>query len=149
MDQVQVESLLAQPKLAVRWTGWQPRGNHAGHLIGTAELLELNGTTIPGVTLQIEVKAAVVAPRCLYLFSIMRLAQRDRRPIYQLEVAPADKRTHNGPEPIYGPHEHVSNTEPTAVNDASVNCESWDDCLRWFLTRTGVTPFQTTNPFQP
>lgn len=141
-----VEAMLHATKTAVRWTGWQPRVNHAGHLVGTAELLDGNGITIPGLTVQIEIKSPVVVVSCLYLFSIMQLKGRERRRVYQLEVTPQGKRTHNGPTPLYGPHEHVGVLEPVSIQHPSVNCDDWDGCMSWFFTRTSIVPFDPLNP---
>ncbi len=83
------QAMLGTPKQALRWSGFKPSSNHAGHLVGVAELVDAGGVTLPGYTLQIEIKAPVVTARCLYLFSIMRLHQRQRLRAYQLEVARA------------------------------------------------------------
>ena len=141
--------LLSIPKTGNAWTGWLKRTNHAGHLIGTAELFDHLGVSIPGKTLQIEVKSSIVVPACLYLFSVMSLEGRDRRMVYRLEVCPTQKRSHNGPLPIYGPHEHEAGCEALAVADASVNCDSWDNCVAWFLARTKISCADITNPFNP
>ena len=66
------------PKQALRWSGFKARGNHVGHLVGVAELMDAQGVTMPGYTLQIEIKAPVDTARCLFLFSIMRLHQKKR-----------------------------------------------------------------------
>lgn len=138
--------MLNQPKQALRWTGWRPRSNHAGHLIGVAELVDMQGITLPGYTLQIEIKAPVDTSRCLYLFSIMRLKQKQRLRVYQLEVAPHNKRTHNGVVALYGPHEHIDDAEPTAVDDQAVRCDNWSGALGWFFTRVSVLPFPIEDP---
>lgn len=138
--------MLNQPKQALRWSGWRTRNNHAGHLIGVAELVDMHGVTLPGYTLQIEIKAPVDTSRCLYLFSIMRLKQKQRLRAYQLEVAPHNKRTHNGTAAIYGPHEHIDDAEPTAVDDPSVRCDNWTVALDWFFTRVSVQPFPIEDP---
>jgi hypothetical protein len=146
-----VAALLARGKRMARWSGWQQRTNHAGHLIAIAELTELDATTVPGVTMQLEVKQAAPIVSCLFLFSVMRLQPRiGRRRIYQLEVAPAAKRTHIGAAGvIYGPHEHVDGQrEPTAIVDAAVNCDSWDACLLWFFARAGIVPQEIPNPLE-
>jgi len=141
-----IEAMLNAPKTALRWSGWQPRMNHAGHLIGVADLVDAAGITLPGLTVQIEIKAPILVVSCLYLFSIMQLAGKERRPVYQLEVTPAGKRSHNGLVPLYGPHEHVGALEPVSVNHPSVNCDDWDGCLGWFFTRTSILPFDPSNP---
>ena len=127
----------------MNWSGLRPRNNHVGHLIGVAELIDSDGVTLPGFTLQIEVKAPIDSPRCLFLLSIMKLQNRKRKRIYQLEVSPMNKRTHNGENIIYGPHEHVGDTVGT-VSD--VRCEDWKGVLNWFFTRTNITNFEIQDP---
>lgn len=141
-----IEPMLHAVKTAARWSGWQQRNNHAGHMLGVAKLVDAGGITMPGLTVQLEIKAPVVAVSCFYLFSIMRLAGRERRPVYQLEVVPHGKRSHNGLLPLYGPHEHVGALEPVGIDHASVNCDDWDACLTWFFIRTSIVPFDPSNP---
>ena len=134
------------PKQALRWSGLKPRSNHAGHLVGVAELVDSQGVTLPGYTLQIEIKAPVETSRCLFLFSIMRLHQKKRQRAYQLEVAPHNKRTHNGITVIHGPHEHIDTAEPTAVDAPAVRCDNWAGSLQWFFSRISVQPFPIEDP---
>jgi hypothetical protein len=143
-----VSALLTQPKTAVSWSGWSPRTNHVGHLIGTAALVDSSGITIPGLTMQLEVKEHIVAKSCFYLFSLMQLRGRDRARVYQLEVGPANRRTHNGLVTIHGPHEHLLSEEPTPITDPGVDCDSWDECAAWFLLRTSIVAPSLPNPFK-
>ncbi len=138
--------ILEMPKTAIRWTGLIKRTNHAGHLIGIAELVDSGGITLPGLTLQIEVKAPIDCERCLYQFSIMRLKNRQRRRFYQLEVAPLGKRTHNGATTLHGPHEHIEENEPIAIDHPDVRCENWAGALAWFFRRTHITHFDIPDP---
>lgn len=135
------------PKKVIKWSGLNHKANHFGHLVGVAELVDDQGITIPGHTLQIEIKSPVDVERCLFLFSIMRLKHKKREVVYQLEVAPATKKTHNGTHPIYGPHEHTDPTkEPTPVTASVVDCSNWDGCLLWFFNRTSIIPFRIDDP---
>jgi hypothetical protein len=138
--------MLTVQKTAIDWTGLHKRHNHAGHLVGVASLIDPSGVTIPGLTLQIEVKAPVDAVRCLYLLSIMQLRHRKRIRVYQLEVAPSEKRTHNGETTIRGPHEHFGDATPTAVSNHSVRCDNWSGVMQWFFERTCITPFEIEDP---
>lgn len=140
------QGMLSTPKQALGWLGLKSRSNHAGHLLGVAELVDAQGITLPGYTLQIEVKAPVDTARCLYLFSIMRLRHKQRLRVYQLEVAPRSKRTHNGASTIHGPHEHIDDSEPTPVADSSVDCDDWPGSLKWFFSRSGILPFDIQDP---
>lgn len=141
--------IIALHKAAVRWTGWSTRNNHVSHLIGVAEIVDKHGISIPGLTVELEVKATIVANACLYLFSIMKLRGRDRVPVYQLEVASREKRTHNGLTTIYGPHEHIGSAEPSPVDDPGVDCDSWTRSLAWFASRVNLADLQPDNPFKP
>lgn len=138
--------MINTPKQALRWSGFRPRSNHAGHLVGVAELVDADGITMPGYTLQIEIKAPIDTSRCLFLFSIMRLHQKKRSRVYQLEVAPRGKRTHNGATTIYGPHEHDGESEPTPVVHPDVDCDNWQGALRWFFARVSMHPFEVEDP---
>ena len=140
--------LIAQSKTAKSWSGWKCRGNHVSHLIGVAELIDSDGISIPGLTVELEVKAAIIADTCLFIFSVMKLRGRERVPVYQLEVASRAKRTHNGQTTIYGPHEHIGSTEPTPITDLAVDCSSWTQCFDWFTTRANIVDLTLDNPFQ-
>jgi hypothetical protein len=139
--------LVALPKRAHNWSGFQPRGNHAGSVIGNAYLTDENDVFIVGTMLEIEIKAPIIAPRCLMLFTIMqRKGTIPRQRVFQLEVCPHDKRSHNGVTTIYGPHLHIGDDEPSAVSESGVNCEDWERSLQWFLRRINVQPFIIDKP---
>ncbi len=114
--------------------------------MAVADLLDSSFTTIPGYTIQLEVKAPVIVDSCLYLFSVMRHRAKVRRPVFQLEVAPEGKRTHNGTPPIYGPHLHCGDAEPTPIQHPNVHCGSWASSLEWFLEQARIEPFLMDDP---
>ncbi len=138
---------LKAPKIVLNWSGLAPRSNHIGHLVGVGELADADtGITIPGLTLQVEVKAPRDVARCLFLFTIFQLRIGVRHRVYQLEVSPASKRTHNGDAgAVYGPHEHVDE-DVTAVHHDDINCENWMGSLQWFYERTSIAPFDIPDP---
>lgn len=141
MTRQEALELLAVPKIAVGWGGFKPRANHAGNVIGNASLTDRSGIYLPGVTLQVEVRAPIVADRCFYLFTILK------RPLggvpiraYQLEIVPANKCSHRGASELFGPHEHIGDeNEPDAVVVEGVNCGNWANCFDWFKFRTNIT----------
>lgn len=139
--------MINTPKVAVKWSGFKSRNNHAGHIFGVAELSDAAGITIPGLTLQLEIRAPVEVDRCYFLFSLMQRTAAGRERTYQLEVVPPNKRSHNGRSPIYGPHEHIGPIEePVAVASLDVSCDNWNNTLLWFFNRVSVTPFAIENP---
>lgn len=149
LEAEQALPIISRIKKAKSWSGWKTRGNHINHLIGVAEILDAEGISVPGLTVELEVKAAIVADTCLFIFSLMKLRGRERVPVYQLEVASRQKRTHNGLTTIYGPHEHIGSTEPSAISEKAVDCSSWDNCLHWFLARVNLSELTPENPFTP
>ena len=117
---------------------WQQRNNHTGHVICIAQLIDGDGIIQPGLTVELEMKAPVFAERCYYLFSMFRLEHGKRKRLYQLEVQPQGKRTHNAVIPIYGPHEHLGDEEPIAVTDTTVTCDNWAAGWLYFCSQTGI-----------
>jgi hypothetical protein len=115
-------------------------------MVAVADLLDSSYVTIPGYTIQLEIKAPVIVDSCLYLFSIMRHQAKIRRPIFQLEVAPEGKRTHNGELPIYGPHLHCGEMQPIPVQHPNVHCGSWAGSLKWFLEQARIESFPMEDP---
>lgn len=139
--------MLGVEKVAHYWTGFERRQNQANFLIGTAQLSDVSGVFIPAVTLEIEVKPPVVVDRGLVLFSLRKRELGKRTRVYQLEVCPADKRSHNGDPIIYGPHEHFLEEEASAITEKDVSYDDWDSSFRWFLRRVNVRQFEVERPW--
>lgn len=147
LDRDNLDALLLREKHAHGWSGFQKRENQANYLIGVAQLTDSGGVFLPGLTLEIEVKAPVIVERCL-IFLTLRQRQGTKRPrIYQLEVCPRDKRSHNGITTIYGPHEHLLEDEPTPVAEVGVNCDNWDGSMAWFVSRTNISDLKVERPW--
>lgn len=108
----QALQILAQPKFCSASLAWADRSNHVGLLLASAQPEDGTGAFIPGLTLQLEVKRPIVVDRCQYELGMFLLEQGVRRRVYQLNVTPRDKRSHNGLSSgaIRGPHEHVGDS---------------------------------------
>ena len=106
----QALQVMASRKLCSMSLAWSERDNHVGLLLASAQPEDETGAILPGLTLQFEIKRPIVVDRCLYEFGLFLLEHGVRRRVYQSNVSPADKRSHNGPQgPICGPHEHLGN----------------------------------------
>ena len=135
----QALQVLAQLKLCAVSLSWADRSNHIGLLLATAQPDDETGAIIPGLTLQLEVKRPVVVDRCQYEFGMFLLEHGVRRRVYQLNVTPRDKRSHNGVSgPIYGPHEHIGDSVE-AVTDPDIQCGQLDVAFQLFCRRTNLT----------
>lgn len=95
------------------------------------------GVTIPGVTIEICLRTPQVVDDCKYTFTLFRLDKQRKRRIYQLEVVPRAKKSHNGPPRIYGPHVHRLD-DVTAVN-LDLCCKDYQDWLAWFCEQVNLT----------
>lgn len=146
MNETKARPLIVVNKHPQNWSGFQARSNHRGHVIGVAQVSGDDGVFIPGLTVEIEAKAPLVTDQCLYHFSLRQRSGKLREVVYQLEVCPSSKRSHNGAIVLYGPHEHVGDSEPTSVHVSDVSCNDWDGCLRWFLARINLSPFLIEKP---
>jgi len=145
-DTKKIYQILSEKKYARNWSGFHPRANHRGLVVGTAILVDANGVSIPGMTLQIELRVGTVVADCLIFYSIFQLIGSRRVRGYQLEVCPDEKLSHNGVQKIFGPHEHMPNGETHAVQENGVNCNNWDASFKYFLKRTNIEFFPVEQP---
>jgi hypothetical protein len=131
--------LMAQPKFSDTVLVWGERGNHLGVLLASAQPEDDTGALLPGLTLQLEVKRPIVVDRCLYEFGLFLLDQGVRRRVYQLNVSPADKRSHNSPlGPLYGPHEHVGD-QVTSIVDPDIVCGRPEVAFLYYCRRINLS----------
>lgn len=142
----QALAVLAGPKFCDTQLSWAERVNHSGHLLATAALEDDTGAILPGLTLQLEVKRPIVADRCLYELGLFLLQNGVRRRIYQLNVCPPDKRSHNGAAgTLHGPHEHVGD-HTAAVTDPTVRCGALGVAFAVFCRRVNLSFSGALNP---
>lgn len=134
----QAIELMALPKLCSASLAWSERDNHVGLLLASAQPEDETGAILPGLTLQLEIKRPIVVDRCLYEFGLFLLDHGVRRRVYQLNVSPADKRSHIGPlGPMYGPHEHVGN-RVLPIDDPDVACGHPDVAFAYYCRRINL-----------
>ena len=91
----QAVQVLAPSKFCAAKLNWTDKGNHIGILLAAAQPEDETGAIIPGLTLQLEVKRPVVVDRCQYELGLFLLERGVRRRVYQLNVTPPNKRSHN------------------------------------------------------
>ncbi len=139
------QQLMATPKWCGVALNWTERDNHAGLLLATAQPEDATGAILPGMTLQLVVKRPIVVDRCLYEFGLFQLEQGVRRRVYQLNVSPADKRSHNSPGgALYGPHEHVGD-QVRSVTDPDIVCGRLDVAFAFYCRQINLTFTGTLN----
>ena len=134
----QALQILGQQKFCAASLSWADRNNHMGLLLATTQIEDDTGAIIPGLTLQLEVKRPVIVDRCQYEFGMFLLEHGQRRRVYQLNVTPPDKRSHNTASgPLFGPHEHVGDSVE-AVTDPNVQCGHLELAFQYFCQRINL-----------
>ena len=136
IDQAKARQLMAVPKKVYGSPEWRPRTNHAGHLYLQSQFEDEDGALIAGLTLQIEIKAPIIVQRCLCLFTLFSFSHGAKHRVYQLEVAPGNKRTHNSQDgALYGPHEHIGEiVEPVD----GLSCNDFEGACAYFAHRCSI-----------
>lgn len=115
-------ALMREPKFSAAPLVWETRTNQNNILMAIFQPEDETGAIIPGLSIQLEVKKAIVVDRCGYEMGLLKLVGKARRRVYQLAVTPPDKRSHNDVlGPIYGPHEHLGD-RVIPVTDPRIHC---------------------------
>jgi hypothetical protein len=124
---------------------WAERDNHAGYMITTSSLDDDTGATIPGLTLQLEMKKPIVVDRCLYELGMFVLKGGRRYRAFQLHISPPDKRSHNDPSgPLYGAHVHRGGAVYN-VDDPRAMCGNIDGAFAIYCESVNLTFTGTLN----
>lgn len=135
----QAIQLMSVPKVCGATLVWAERPNHRGLLLASAQPEDETGALIPGLTLQLEIKKPVLVDRCLYEFGMFVLERGVRRRVYQVNVSPPDKRSHNSPGgPIHGPHEHVGD-QVLPIHDPTVACGHPEVAFAFYCRRINLS----------
>ncbi len=118
----------------------QPRRNHAGYTSASARPDDMFGATIPGLTVELELKAPSLIDACKNIASIYLSRHGVKYRVYQLEVQPAAKRSHNEPgNTLYGPHQHIGDCA-LEYDHSKVSCSTpIDDFFRLFCAEANIT----------
>lgn len=123
---------------------WQKRTNHAGHLVATARVEDVDGAILPGLIVELECKAALTLDRCLFLFTLFTQRHGAKLRSYQLEITPPDKLTHNEPgNIIHGTHEHWGNK---AIALPGFGCDDYSRGFAHFCQQINLTAVQLELP---
>lgn len=131
--------VLAQLKFCAANLVWADRSNHSGLLLATAQPEDDTGAIIPGLTMQLEIKRPIIVNRCQYELGLFLLENGTRRRVYQLNVTPRDKRSHNQTSgPLYGPHEHVGDSVQT-ISDPDIQCGELEVAFKLFCDKANIT----------
>ncbi|HDR9087172.1 TPA: hypothetical protein QDB10_003085 [Burkholderia vietnamiensis] len=124
LSRAEAEPLIAMKKVLRGDIELKARKNHAGYLMAMLRPEDELGATLPGMTIELETKAALLVDACRTTATLFVLRQGVKWRVHQIEVQPRHKRSHNGPSgPLYGPHEHRGD-ETLPLEDVTLSCQT-------------------------
>lgn len=140
----EARTIAATPKNLHGQLVWQKRTNHAGHMVATARVEDVDGVILPGLIVELEYKAALTLNRCLFLFTLFTQRHGAKLRAYQLEITPPEKLTHNeSGNIIYGAHEHWGDK---AIALPEFGCDDYSRGFAHFCLQINLTAVQLELP---
>ncbi|RAQ93318.1 hypothetical protein A4G86_27215 [Burkholderia pseudomallei] len=140
LARAEAEPLIAMRKILHGDIELTARKNHAGYLAAVLRPEDELGGTLPGMTVEVEMKAAMLIDACRTSATLFVLRQGVKWRVHQIEVQPAHKRSHNAPAgPLYGPHEHRGD-EALSLEDVTLSCQTpLSEVFAVFCNRSNIS----------
>lgn len=133
------EILLIQKILSVEEISWGQKPENSSFMRFSAQLLDSDGASIPGLSTEMEFRQHPRFDDCKYTFSIYKFVVGGRRRAYQLEVVPVEDKSHSDSNcKLYGPHEHIGSTV-SEVRIGSLGCKDHEKWFREYLSRANIS----------
>ncbi|HDR8933001.1 hypothetical protein [Burkholderia vietnamiensis] len=140
LSRAEAEPLIAIKKVLHGDIELKARKNHAGYLLAMLRPEDELGATLPGMTIELETKAALLVDACRTTATLFVLRQGVKWRVHQIEVQPSHKRSHNSPSgPLYGPHEHRGDAT-LPLEDVTLSCQTpLDELFAVFCKRSNIS----------
>lgn len=138
LTDAEVQDLISLPKLLVGELIWDEDPTHSRYVTARFVVADDTGATIPGVTVEFLFRPGVVATDCKFAFTLFAQRAHRRCRVYQIEVVPPERRSHNGPSGcIYGPHQHFGE-RAEVLGGTGLGCLDHEAWMREFLHRSNI-----------
>lgn len=139
LTEEEIAAILAQPKFIAADLDWNERPNNSNFLAATANILDENGATIPGLTMELAYRRGRIAEDCKYDFSIFSLRGNRKRRVYQINVVAPDRWAHiDGDGTWFGPHQHFGERAARIEPDPGLGCTDHEKWFRLFLKQANI-----------
>lgn len=126
---------------------WRPRGNQTNYRVCATTLHDAAGVSVPGMTLQLEVRRPARVGDCYFMFGVYLSTRAGRWRVLQIEVYPANKPSHRCPDGtvLHGPHLHWGEDGFTIV-DTRLHCDDWAGSLAVFTELASISNVNVPPP---
>jgi hypothetical protein len=103
-------------------------------------LVTAEGATIPTLSVELCVRVGRFEQDCLWDFGLFKFKTGKQLRLYQINVVPEDKASHNEPTGTwYGPHQHFGQLRMEKFgSDAPKPCVSHEAWFKEFLKRANI-----------
>lgn len=102
-------------------------------------VLDEDGATIPGLTLEIKYRQGLVVDDCKYTFTLFQYKNKIRARVYQIEVVPPDQQSHTEPgQVLFGPHYHFGELYQVKELHEHLGCPDFEQWFSLFCERASI-----------
>lgn len=130
--------IIAIAKHSVQPLLWATKQNQSNILLCSLQPMDVTGSYMSGLSIALEIRKAALVDRCCWEFGLFKLHGRVNARVYQLNVTPADKQSHNGTlGAIYGPHEHHG-SEVTPLTRPPLDCAGIEAAFEYFCQKINL-----------
>lgn len=134
----EIQQILIRPKILLGDLIWGEDPTQSRYQLARFLVADENGATIPGLTVAFDFRRGNVANDCKFTFTLFGQRGTARRRIYQIEVVPPERRSHNGESgALYGPHQHFGE-KALPLNVDALGCTHHEQWVREFLKRANI-----------
>lgn len=140
LTEEEITAVLAQTKIIAGDLDWSEKPTNSAFLVAGANLLDTDGATIPGLTVELHYRRGSIAPDdCKYAFIIFLFKGGKKRRLYQIDVRPKDKSSHTGENgKWFGPHQHFGERAAPFKDDLGLDCPDHEKWFRFFLKLANI-----------
>lgn len=134
----EIKQILARPKILLGDLAWGADPTQSRYQLARFLVADDDGATIPGLTVEFDFRRADVANDCKFSFTLFVQRGTARRRVYQIEVVPPHRKSHNGDSgALYGPHQHLGE-RALAIDVGPLGCMHHEQWVREFLKQANI-----------
>lgn len=138
ISEAEARAAIAIPKFIPDDLTWSAEPNKSLTMVFSAGVLDENGATVQGLTVDLSFRTPARVDDCRYSFTLFTFRPTGKKRAYQLAVMPEHLRGHvDARGEIRGPHQHIGNlVEPERM--PHLGCKNHEQWFRIFLDRANI-----------
>lgn len=140
ITEAEITEVLAMEKFMAGDLVWAEKPTNTNFLHAKSLLVNAEGATIAGLSVELCVRVGKFENDCLWDFGLFKFKAGRQLRLYQINVVPADKASHHERAGTwYGPHQHFAKLRMEKFGpDAPAPCGSHEAWFKDFLKRAKI-----------